>query len=95
MTLLYFGDLVKALIFPSALKHMIFSSVFAHKHNSRTQACTSSAILFHSLLKTFFSQFLRTEQSISSAGHTELSKNDILSKGGLVYAALLLNAQQR
>lgn len=34
--LLYFGDIVKALIFPSALKHMISSSVFAHAHNLRT-----------------------------------------------------------
>ena len=32
-----FGDLIKALIFLSALKHMILSSVFAHTHNSRTQ----------------------------------------------------------
>lgn len=55
----------------------------------------SSAILFHPSLKIFFSQFLRTEQSISSAGHIELSKNDFLSEGGRVYTGLLLNAQQR
>ena len=94
-TLLDFFDLIKVLISPSALKHTILSSVFAHTHNSRTRFCPVQLSYFTLLLKIFFSQFLRTEQSVSSAGHTELSNNDFLSKGGHIYAGLLLNARQR
>ena len=61
VTLLYFGDLVKALIFPSALKRLIFFSVYAHTHGSMTRIVQFSYLIPTTIKKEF--QFLRSEQS--------------------------------